>query len=324
MKVIDLKKGDSVEGIDLLVEKKQDGIAKNGKPYANVTLRDKTGSISGKIWEDVLVRCQTSALQEGNVISVSGAIEEYNSSLQFRITDFAGSFTSPDEFMKKSTFSIDEMWSHVVELIGTMKEPLTKYICEELILNEQFSVAYKAAPAAKAVHNAWVGGLLEHVHSLCTIAEPVIRHYQTRYCEKISRDKVLFGIMIHDAGKIIEYGEAPAFNYTTVGKFVNHMVLGPAWVYEIANRFPNKGENFKIERANLMHILAAHHGKIEWGSPVKPSSLEAILVHHLDNLDSKMLHALDFVKGKPGKIPGFSETSRFELTEFWNYSLEGK
>src|SRR5690606_25193961 len=123
--------------------------------------------------------------------------------------------------------------------------------------------------------------LLEHVISLCGIAEPVIQHYQSRYKVNLSRDKVLFGLIMHDAGKVIEYDYSkPNFGYTKIGKLTNHIVIGPAWVYETANRFPTKDGNFKLERAHLMHLLAAHHGKEEWGSPVKPSSLEALLVHH--------------------------------------------
>jgi hypothetical protein len=124
--------------------------------------------------------------------------------------------------------------------------------------------------------------------------------------------------------------------FTGAGTLTPHIVLGPAWVYEQSNRWWSKelglrtskagsqtewtADKFKLERAHLMHILAAHHGQIDWGSPVKPCSIEAILVHHLDNLDSKVLHAYDLLS-VAGTIPGFTKQSHIERVPYLNYSL---
>lgn len=322
IEIKNLKKFDSLEGIALLVEKRSDGLAKNGKPFVSLVLRDKTGSIVGKLWDN-----QSGLFplfRENCVVTVWGSVEEYNGSLQLKIGEAQESLEDPDSFSKQTEFNVEEMFGKLTEIIGSMKEPLTRFVCEEILLRQvAVTEAFKKAPAAKGMHNAWYGGLLEHVHSLCTIAEPIIRHYQTRYCKDLSRDKVMFGLMMHDAGKIVEYDYTkPAFNYTPIGQLTNHMVLGPAWVYEAANKFPEKNAlpDFKMQRAHLMHILAAHHGSNEWGSPVVPASLEAIMVHHLDNLDAKMLHALDFVKGKQGPVPGFSERSYFERVHYLQYT----
>lgn len=315
----DLKKGMMFERIDVLVEKRSEGTTKRGSTYLTLTVRDKSVSLSGKLWD--FNPEMHHFIQEGAVINISGIVEEYNGALQLVFKDISESLASPDDFIKKSGFDVEEMWGSIVNLVGTFKEPLTKFVAEEILLkHEAFIDAFKKAPAASKVHNAWYGGLLEHVHALCAIAEPVIKHYKTLYCEKLSRDKVLFGLIMHDAGKIIEYDyKNPAFPMAPIGILTNHLVMGPAWVYETANRFTDKSGNFKMERAHLMHVLAAHHGTHEWGSPVKPSSLEALLVHHLDNLDSKMMHAFELVKGKQGSVSGFSERSYFEGTSYLQY-----
>lgn len=322
----DLTKENVVEGLTVLIEDKKEAVTKNGKPYLNLSVRDKTGSIQGRLWDYNPEKHK--AAKAGSAVQIWATVEEFPiGTLQLNIKQIEESLDDPTQFYKCTRFNVEDMWADLVKLVGSFEEPMTKYVAEEILLKHaSFIDAFKKAPAARKVHNAWFGGLLEHVHSLCTIAEPVIKHYQSRYV-KFSRDKVLFGLMMHDAGKIIEYDYSkPSFDKTGVGILTNHMVIGPAWVYEKANQFAPKSDElgwsvdkFKLERAHLMHVIAAHHGQIIWGSPVTPASLEAILVHHLDNLDSKMLLAVELVEGKPGPIKGFSEMSYFEKTEYLQY-----
>lgn len=302
--------------MSLLVEKSEAKTTRNGKAFLGLSLRDEGGSIRCNLWDYDPAR--HAHVKEGLVVEVDGIIEDYQGTMQLKLNSIAPSAKSADLFAKRTRFDVETMWKELVDTVGTFKEPLTRFVAEEILLKHaEFIAAYKRAPAARIVHNAYYGGLLEHVWSLCQIAEPVIKHYQGHYCDKISRDKVLFGLLLHDAGKIVEYDyNVPTFPYTPIGVFTNHMVLGPAWVFETANKYPAKGPDFKMERSHLMHVLAAHHGQIEWGSPVAPASIEAILVHHLDNLDSKVMHALALIEGKPGPIVGFSERSFFEKTQY--------
>jgi 3'-5' exoribonuclease len=300
----------------VLVEKKKESTTKGGKAYLDLTVRDETKALNAKIWE--FNPLEHFFITEGSVVGIIGTVESYNGNLQLKVKSVLKTGVDPMQFARRTRFDVEKMWADLVDMVGSFQEPLTKFVAEEILLkHDRFIQAYKKAPAAKIVHNAWYGGLLEHVHSLCAIAEPTIKHYQTKYVPKLSRDKVLFGLMMHDAGKIIEYDYTkPSFNLTGLGVLTNHMVLGPAWVYEIASKFSERPDNFKMERAHLMHILAAHHGQIEWGSPVKPATLEAILVHHLDNLDAKMLHAIELIEGDDGEIPGFSQKSYFEKVPY--------
>lgn len=331
MQLKDYKQGDQVEGLQVLLEKAAGLKTKNGRDFFKFTARDGTGSIEGVFWNYMPDLHQ--AFKEGTVVEVTGRMDAYNGAPQLVADDLElRPDVKPDSFARWTKFDVATLWGSIVEKVHSFKEPLTKYVAEELLLHQAAVVeALKRAPAAKSVHNNWYGGLLEHVWSLCEIAEPIIAHYQKHYWSRLSRDKVLFGLMLHDAGKIIEYDyKNPAFTFTAVGTFTPHMVIGPAWVYEQANKWHAlvgkeaaaaggmTTEQFKLERAHLMHVLAAHHGQIEWGSPVKPSSMEAILVHHLDNLDAKMLHAWDYAAHKPGPIPGFSQPSHIERVSYFH------
>lgn len=315
--VKEFKEGDALSGMPLLVLSRNSGTTKKGSTYLKITLGDQTGKINGNLWDP---EKGGDHLKVGEVVNVWAGIEEYNGNLQIKITDVQESVDDASSFAKSTKFNPEFLWSEIVHIVDSFKEPLTKFVAEEILLQPQFAAAFQKAPAAKVVHNAWIGGLLEHVWSLCTMAEMIVPHYQRNYKKEISRDKVLFGLIMHDAGKIVEYDyKSIAFKRTDIGIFTNHLVLGPAWVYETANRFQDKKSNFKLERAHLMHVLAAHHGRIDWGSPVKPASIEAILVHHLDNLDAKVLHALEYIEGNQGEAENFSERSWVEGTEFYNY-----
>lgn len=309
-------KGKFLDWTPVLVEKRSENLTKGGKAFLSITVRDRDCSVDAKLWD--YDPKKHSMFEEGSAVDICGKVDSYQGNPQI-ILDGGKPCSLPiSELVRSSRFDVDKMWAELSNIVESFNEPLTKFVAKEILLkHEKFIEAFKAAPAAKIVHNAWYGGLLEHVISLCRIAEPVILHYQTSYRKKISRDKVLFGLIMHDAAKIVEYDYTkPSFNLTGLGLLTNHIVLGPAWVYETANKYEEKSLDFKMERAHLMHVLAAHHGKAEWGSPVPPASIEALLVHHLDNLDSKMMHAIELVEEKPGEIKGFSSRSYFERSSY--------
>jgi len=316
----DIKEGCMLEGFPVLVHDRKEGTTKTGSSFLDLTLRDKTGEIKAKLWN---YASGSDPVKSGITVKVWGAVTAYQGTLQIVINKIVAADLPIEGFLKSSRFSIDKMWGIVSAIPDSFVEPMTRHVTKELLnLHKDL---FKTAPAASGVHNAWVGGLLEHVWSLTVLAENVVKHYRAAYQPKLSRDKILFGVLIHDIGKVVEYG---VNKYTPLGCLTPHIVLGPAWVYEICNKFFMSQdvsltiEEFEIERAHLMHILASHHGKLEWGSPVVPSSLEAVLVHQLDMIDSRFMHAMEKVEGKDGDIPGFSEKSYIEKCSFLKYNHE--
>ena len=314
-----LKPGMDVTGLEVLLTSAQKMTTKTGKPYMRLAVRDTSGELQGVMWdvETHLSPVILGKLPIGKTVAIAGSVTEYAGKSQLNLTSLMLSDTDPKKFAKCTTYNVDDMWNSLVALVDNFKEPVTRFVAKSLLETATLEEVFKIAPAATGVHNNWYGGLLEHVYSLCCAAGPIISHYKTNYFPNLSSDKVYFGLIFHDAGKVVEYdSDSPAFPKTGLGILTNHIVLGPAWVFEKANQLPMKPANFKEERAHLMHLLAAHHGRIDWGSPVVPATAEAIMVHHLDNLDSKMLHAFGLIKEQAGDIEGFSARSRYEGTPY--------
>jgi len=323
-----LKSGDMIDRLDVLVDESSLAETKKGKPYVRMKVRDKTGELQCVKWE-YDKEIDKPLIAAGKVVKIYGTIGEYAGNLQCTVSSLAPSTKDPMEFAKTSRFPVDEMWDELVNIVDGFEDSLTKYVAKEMLFSHEKVIdAFKKAPAARGVHNAWYGGLLEHVLSMTRIAEKTVEHYKKMYKAPISKDKVLFGVIMHDAGKIIEYDFSnPSFSTTGLGLLTNHIVLGPAWVYEKANKYNQAGkwtgtlDEFKIERSLLMHLIASHHGVMEWGSPVVPTTLEAIILHHIDNLDSKVMHALELIEKGEKDIEGFSEKSWIGRT---SYFLGGK
>ena len=314
-----LSEGMRFECLPALVVEKKVATAKNGKEYADLTVRDKTGSIKCKIWNYY----EKDYLAVGRVVTISGEIKSYQGTAQATLTEVLASSQSPEEYAKGSRFNIECMWTDVKAIVAKFEEPLTKFVAEKIL--ERYTDLLKKAPAATGIHNAWNGGLLEHVWAMCRMAPAIIENYKVLYGTPLSADKVYFGLITHDVGKIWEYDiNNPAYPKTGMGLLVNHLVMGPALVFQMANTWmvsntENK-EKYCRERDHLMHIMAAHHGQLDWGSPVVPSTIEAIIVHQLDLLDSRVMHAMELIEGKDGPIPGFSEKSWSTGTSFMKYN----
>ena len=287
---------------------------KMGKDYLSMKVRtiDKQ-EMAAKIWSFV------DGITAGMVVTGDHKMDSYQGNPHIIFNSLGPDVNqSTAEFEKSSTRDIGLMWIELNNIVEDMVNPVARIIAKELLFDPKIEEAIKRAPAAKGVHNAWFGGLLEHMLSLCSLAKSVVPHYNNQYNANVDIDKVIFGCLVHDLGKTIEYNyKTASFDIAPEGLLVNHIVLGPAWIYNAAKQSPELAEfECQDEVYQLMHICAAHHGKTEWGSPVAPTTLEAILVHHIDNLDAKMMHAIELTKGKEGPVKGFSERSWFEKVSY--------
>jgi len=321
MQISDLKDGMMVAELTVLVVEKRTANAKNGKPYADLVVRDQSGSIKCKWWN---YKEEGDSVAVGKVYAIVGQVGSFAGDLQINLGGYEPSSKQPEDFAKSTRFKVEEMMADIQEAIDEFTEPLTQYVASKFIKNGGFT----QAPAATGVHNAWIGGLLEHTWGMLQLAKPIVEHYSHMYGAKLSKDKVIFGVICHDVLKSYEYDyHNPAFPKTPDGVLVNHIVLGPAVIYSLAHKWLKRERlaeggkeidhlEFIRERNHLMHLVASHHGSLEWGSPVVPSTLEAVLLHQIDMIDSRFMHALELVEGKEGPIKGFSEKSWTQKTSF--------
>lgn len=264
-----------------LVTSKQVKSKKSGEPYLDLMLADRTGHISAKMWDNVGDVEATFA--QDAVLKIKGVVNKYNGRWQLTIhklrkmeeseIDFA-------DFLPKTDKDIDLLWKTVGDFVSTIQEPHLRKLLEAFMADPRIEFGYKNAPAAKTLHHAFIGGLLDHVVSLFRSCDLVLRNYP-----QVNRDLVLTGAFLHDIGKIHELHYSRSFGYTTDGQLLGHMIIELEMLQEKIRFVPG----FPAELKSLVeHLIISHHGQYEFGSPKLPMFPEALLLHYMDDLDSKM------------------------------------
>lgn len=286
----DLKDKETVSA-PFLVKFSSIGGDKNGKSFMNVILMDRTGEIEARIWEDV--PRYIGAVVRDNFIHVEGRIQTYQGRKQIvinRVQPLREDEVEPKDFIAEGTLDVESLYEKLLGFVASMQDPYYRGLCEVTLRDDaDIMDRVKRAPAAKSVHHAYKGGLLEHVVSISTILDNLAAHYG----KVLDRDLLLLGGFFHDIGKIWELSFDKTTDYTTEGKLIGHLVMGTELIdRKIAEleaqpgRLPGK---FPTEKRLLAkHLVLAHHGLLEYGSPKRPKCLEALVVHYIDDLDSKM------------------------------------
>jgi 3'-5' exoribonuclease len=278
--VAELGPGQQITGL-FLVQSREVRQKKSGEPYLSLTLMDKTGDIDAKMWDNVADILDT--FDRDDFVRVKGETQLYQNRLQFTVHKLVrvdDAEVDLADFLPASKRDPDEMFREVLAIVDAMKDPHIKRLLELLFADPAIAQAYKRAPAAKTIHHNWLGGLIEHVLSLAALARVTAAHYPN-----INADLLMAGVLLHDIGKCTELRYERSFNYTTEGQLLGHINIGLRWIGEkiaLVPDFPPKLRNL------LEHLVISHHGKLEFGSPKVPVFPEALLLHHLDNLDSKM------------------------------------
>ncbi len=266
-----------------LVREKHLRKKQNGEPYLSVVLTDKTGSISGNIWDSI--REIEPLFEKGDPVAMKGIVKEWQDSLQVTIQYIKKASDailqsynqSIVDLLPATSKSIDSMWEEIQSIIQSIDEPFSSLVSAIFAEHEE---KIKSYPASMKLHHAVYGGLLEHVSSGAKIAEFIAKHY-----EDVDRNLFLTGILLHDIGKITELSGPGDTEYTDEGNFIGHIVIGRDIVKKAMEEmvdFPRELQ-WKIE-----HMILAHQGKLEWGSPKKPAFLEAFLVHFIDEMDARV------------------------------------
>jgi 3'-5' exoribonuclease len=264
-----------------VVASKQVKPKKSGEPYLALTLADRTGSIEAKMWDGVPEAMGT--FEQDDVIKVRGLINKYNGRFQLTIHKIRRMDESEVEYadyLPKTSKDVDVLWQTLGEFVGTFKDENLKALVTSFMADPELERAYKNAPAAKTLHHAFIGGLLDHVVSLFTSCDLVCRNYPS-----INRDLVLTGAFLHDIGKVHELSYARSFGYTTSGQLLGHMIIELEMLHQKLAAFPDFPPQLKIL---IEHMIISHHGQYEFGSPKLPMFPEALLLHYMDDLDSKM------------------------------------
>lgn len=278
--IADLQPSQLITGT-FLVQSKDVRQKKSGEPYLSLILGDRTGDIDAKMWDNV--EKILDAFERDDFVRVKGMPQIYQNRLQFTIHTLlpvAAQEVDPADFFPASRRDAEEMFGELNATIAAIGNPHLRALLEAIAGDEEIAKKFKRAPAAKTIHHAWLGGLLEHVLSLCQLVKLVAPHYP-----HLDQDLVMTGAILHDIGKIEELTYDRTFGYSDPGQLLGHIVIGSRLIDEKARQVPGFPPRLKML---LDHLILSHHGELEYGSPKVPLLGEALLLHHLDNLDSKI------------------------------------
>jgi 3'-5' exoribonuclease len=265
----------------LLVQQKDVRQKKTGEPYLSLILVDRTGDIDAKMWDNATE--VLGAFERDDYLRVRGLTQIHQNRLQLtihKLQKLPAEQVDASDFFPASERNAEEMFAELRGIVDGFENGHLKAVVSSILDDPEIARRYKIAPAAKNVHHAFLGGLLEHVLSMCGLARSVGRHYRD-----IDMDLLLSGVVLHDIGKIYELTYDRSFGYSTEGQLIGHIVLSVRILGDKLALLPDFPPRL---RTLLEHLILSHHGELEYGSPKQPMFPEALLLHHIDNIDSKM------------------------------------
>ncbi len=282
----ELRAGDRVENDTFLIRSKDLRTTTQGGLYIHAVLVDRSGQMVARAWQATEEMYHD--MPEGGVLRFKGRVESYKGNLQFIIDGIMPA--EPDsfdigDFLPKAEGDAEARWARVSEILSGVTHPHLRALLDEFLADDDLISGFRRAPAAAALHHAYIGGLMEHTLSLLELALRVVPLYK-----RLNLDLVLTGLFLHDIGKAKELSYETAIGYSDQGQLVGHIALATMMIEKHADAIAQrKGKPFpQALRWALQHIILSHHGKYEFGSPKLPAIPEAIAIHYLDNLDAKL------------------------------------
>jgi 3'-5' exoribonuclease len=254
---------------------------KSGEPYLSLLLGDRTGEVDAKMWDNVVEVVDT--FDRDDFVKVKGLLQIFQNRLQMTVHKMARVLDADVDFADFFPASLrdpNEMFAELRSLVASMRNPHLRALLDAFLNDEPLARMYRTAPAAKHVHHAYLGGLIEHVLSVCRLCHLTSSHYGN-----LDPDLLLTGAILHDVGKVAELTYERSFGYSTEGQLLGHIVIGLRLLHEKLQQVPDFPPKLRVL---VEHLIVSHHGELEYGSPKVPLFPEAMLLHHLDNLDSKM------------------------------------
>src|SRR6202035_443968 len=266
---------------NFVVVSKQIKPKKTGDPYLALTLGDRSGQLDAKMWDNV--EEVLNAFEQDDFLKIKGLVNKYKNRFQLtihKVRKLGETEIEFSDYLPKTTKNIDDLWQTLTDFVTSFQNPHLQSLVQAFMSDPEIAAAYRNAPAAKTLHHAYIGGLLDHVVSLFRSSDLVCRNYP-----QVNRDLLLTGVFLHDIGKIHELAYNRSFSYTTRGQLLGHMIIELEMLQAKLELFPA----FPAELKTLLeHLIISHHGEYEFGSPKLPMFPEALLLHYMDDLDSKM------------------------------------
>lgn len=307
--VTDLKANDTLTAETFAVQEVKMARDKNERPYYDLILVDKTGSIKAKIWSDYIDSIEKQALKPGKIVAVDAHVDSFRNQLQITITGLRGvDENKVEDYMETSIMSADEMWKDLQKVVKSVKNEYVQKLLHNMLNDDWVSERLKVWPAALSIHHNFRSGLLQHILEMLTVAEGMEKYYPNA-----DFDLVKAGIILHDIGKLEELdGSGMVVSYTRKGSLIGHIVLG---LQMVNAHMPEDMPTNLI--THIQHIILSHHGVLEYGSPVVPSTLEAILVYRIDNVSADARKA-DKALQEEGDEQGLTSYNKYLGTRMWN------
>jgi len=293
----DIREHQPVDSL-FLVSAKNQGVTKGGNSYLVLKLLDRTGEIEARIWEraDDLGR----GFERNDFVRVRGQATLFQGKVQVRVQDVTRvdeKNVAAEDFLPKSAFDPDVMFEEIQAILGSINDPHLRRLAEGFFADRELMELLKRAPGAKTIHHPYLSGLLEHTLSLLKLTLKVVENYRG-----IDIDLLLMGGFLHDIGKVYEFSFDRAVDYTDAGQLLGHLVMEVEMVNDKIAAIADFPEDLALR---IKHMLVSHHGAYEFGSPKLPQTLEAVVLHALDDLDGK----IQAIQNLPEKEPGSKWTA---------------
>jgi 3'-5' exoribonuclease len=264
-----------------LVTEKEVRSTQNGKLYLRLELGDRTGTVEARMWDHF--EDSAAMISRDDFVKIQGRVEIYRGKKQVmldRLRKADVTEVDQEDFYACTAEDVDQLWARLRELADSVHDPWLHQLLAAILDDADISPRMRRAPAAKSMHHAFLGGLLEHVISLCELCEVVAARYP-----ETNRDLLLTGGILHDIGKVYELSYDRSLGYTNVGQLLGHIVIAVELIGRKVCEIPGFPEELSVL---VKHLILSHHGQYDFGSPKLPMFREAVMLHYLDDLDSKM------------------------------------
>jgi len=299
----DIKQGDKVASTFLAAEKNM-AFSLKGAPYLNVRLKDKSGELDGKVWDNAVEIDRQ--FKKGDVIYIEGRAAVYKNSIQLSIINIkkqAWEDVEPTDYLPQAKGDVASMFEEILTYVDKVQTKSLQELLQAFFHDQKTAELFQRAPAAKGFHHIYLGGLLEHSLSTVKLLDKVADHYPN-----LDRDLLLAGGLLHDIGKIYEFNYESMIEYSDEGRLIGHIVMGVEMINKKIETIPDFPAPLALK---IRHIILSHHGEFEFGSPKRPKMMEALVVHFIDDLDAKLNAFQSFIADSNNADSDWTVYNRF-------------